>query len=194
MNKSLEKNLSFGIKKIFTRDRSTSIVRTLEKIATKTGIYDFDIFNIPDKQHVLAYNHGFKLFGKVADAYVLGPGAKRPVIGLFYPKLLENPLYKLFLESWGGVPTNKLKCLQNYIHNGEIIMIAPSGPEHMPNPRGELGAAWIAKNFQMPIIPTVITQGEGYVSVKPKKEIHVPRDSTKKDLRNITNDIMEELR
>jgi hypothetical protein len=193
MVNTLENALEKVVSKVFTYDRSVGAIRAIQKATQKLGLYEFDIYHIPDKPHVLAHNHGFKLYGSVADLYVLGPGAPRPVHGLFYHKLFKNPLYRPFLKSWNGIPTNRLKEIEKYLDNGDIIALAPSGPEHMPSKRGEVGAAWIARKLQIPLIPTKITQGKGYVRIDPGKEINVSADASRDDLREITDEVMHEL-
>jgi len=150
MNKLLENTITTSIRFCCDYERSRRFFRTLEKISNLTNIYEFDIFNIPDKQHVLAHNHGFKVFGKVADMYILGAASQRPVYGLFYHKLFENPYRKAFLEAWNAIPTNQIRKIKEYTKNGEIIALAPTGPEHLPSEKGELGAAWIAKTLRVP--------------------------------------------
>ncbi len=194
MKKLIERTITDGIRFCCEYERSRKFFSSIERLANLTHTYEFDIFNVPDKQHVLAHNHGFKVFGKVADMYILGPASRRPVYGLFYHKLFENPYTCAFLEAWNAIPANKIRKIQDYTQNGEIIALAPSGPEHFPSERGELGAAWIAKTLQVPVIPTKIIQGKHYVRIESRQEIAVPSDATKDDLREITDLIMKELK
>lgn len=194
MNKLLEKALISSVRFSCNYERSRMVMRSLEKLSTFTHIYEFDIFNIPDKQHVLAHNHGFKILGNVADMYVLGPASPRPIYGLFYYKLFENPIRRAFLESWNAIPSNKIRRIQDYGKEGGIIALSPLGPEHLPSERGEMGAAWIAKTLQVPLIPTKIIQEKHYVRIEPRQEIIVPSDATKEDLREITDMVMAELK
>ncbi len=194
MHKLIENAVTDSIRLCCGYERTRKVFRTLERLSNLTNIYEFDIFNIPDKQHVLAHNHGFKVFGKVADMYILGTASQRPVYGLFYHKLFENPYRKAFLETWHAIPTNKIRRIEDYTKNGEIIALAPSGPEHLPSEKGELGAAWIAKTLQVPLIPTKIIQGKHYVRIESRQEIIVPADATKEVLRDITNLVIEELK
>ena len=182
------------LSKIFTYKNSARLVRYMAKTSHYLRLHKYDIFNkIPAEPGVIAFKHGFKIFGKVADFYLVGGVSPNKVRGIFYPGLFKNDFCKPFLKQWCVIPSNHLFHINKFLNPGESVAIALDGPEESSNQNGYLGAAWIAEKTGLPIIPLKIISRGGYTRIEVKNKILVPKNSDRKKLREITDIVLNEI-
>lgn len=170
--------------------------RIVGRVLDGLGFMEFDIFNkIPEGEYVIAHSHRFEVFGKRVNFYALAASAKNKVRGLYVPHLADNPFSKAILEGWDAIPANLkgLKDIKDKIKKNESVLIAIDGPEDKPNANGYLGAAWIAQQTGLSILPIKVTSRRRYVSLKAGNPIPVPVDADKKTLREIIDRVIKEI-
>lgn len=162
---------------------------------------------------ILASNHTTNLEGPIY--YALLRGRKRTALGKL--ELWKNPLTRFLMQVWHIIPINRagtdrraLRRALKSLERGEFLGIAPEGTRSTDGAlqRGRAGAAMIALEADVPIIPMVqwgvqdiaknirrFRRTRVYIAVGLPFRVRLPeqRRPTAGELRRIADEIMYQI-